>query len=80
MQMADLATAVVKENWDKEHPGCVKVEYILFIRSLFREWVFTVVQAAENYRIFHISHNKSHKDLTAPEPVSESRRSFREEA
>ena len=29
MQMADLATAVVKENWDKEHPGCVKVEYIL---------------------------------------------------
>ena len=28
MQMADLATAVVKENWDKEHPGCVKVEYI----------------------------------------------------
>ena len=28
-QMADLATAVVKENWDKEHPGCVKVEYIL---------------------------------------------------
>ena len=26
MQMADLATAVVKENWDKEHPGCVKVE------------------------------------------------------
>ena len=29
MQMADLATAVVMENWDKEHPGCVKVEYIL---------------------------------------------------
>lgn len=29
MQMADLATAVVKENWDKEHLGCVKVEYIL---------------------------------------------------
>lgn len=32
-QMADLATAIVKENWDKEHPGCVKVEYILGVKG-----------------------------------------------
>lgn len=32
-QMADLATAIVKENWDKEHPGCVKVEYILGMKG-----------------------------------------------
>lgn len=29
MRMADLATAIVKENWNKDMPGYVKVEYIL---------------------------------------------------
>ena len=33
MKMADLATAVVKENWNKEYPGCVKVEYVLGVKG-----------------------------------------------
>lgn len=62
MRMADLATAIVKENWNKDMPGYVKVEYLLGEEGQrSSDWI----------RVLHSYAGKEYGEYLLPEVGSE---------
>ena len=62
MRMADLATAIVKENWNKDMPGYIKVEYLLGEEGLrSSDWI----------RVLHNDAGNGYGNYVLPEVGSE---------